>query len=195
MTYEELKAELTAVAALVRDFPGPIQLRAFELLTEKLLGESHPAPPTSPSVGPKPLEKPPRTPPAEKRRVTHRSSGKESYSIDRNLNLRGDKSIPAFKAFVAEKQPRSAKEFNVVAVYYLTKLLGFDAASLDQAYTCYSEVKRKPPEHFKQSFTDTKNKEGWVEFNEAGNVKVPHRGVVFVEHDLPSPAKNAKKDK
>lgn len=194
MTYEELKTEIAAIAALVKQFPEPVQLRAFELLSAKLVeGTSLPArtsqstksarqPATESASEPKAAKKPSR-----------RTSGKESYSIDRNLDLRGDKSIPAFTKFVEEKQPESAKEFNAVSVYYLTKLLGLDAATLDQAYTCYSEVKRKPPEHFKQSFTDTKNKEGWVEFDDVGNLKMPHRGVVFIEHDLPRSKKTTKK--
>lgn len=118
--------------------------------------------------------------------------GKESYSIDRNLNLRGDKSIPSFKTFLGEKKPSSAQEFNAVVVYYLQKMLGIEKVTLDQAYTCYVEAPRRPPEAFKQSFTDTKNRQGWIEFDPEGHLKIPHRGSVFVEHDLPKPQKVGK---
>ena len=64
---------------------------------------------------------------------------------------------------------------------------------MDHAYTCYAEVSRKPPQHFRQSFIDTKNKKGWVEFDDAGNLDIPHRGVVYVEHDLPKAKKEKKK--
>ena len=57
--------------------------------------------------------------------------------------------------------------------------------TLNHVYTCYSEVKKKPPQAFRQSFIDTKNKEGWIEFEANGNLDIPHRGVVYVEHDLP----------
>lgn len=123
---------------------------------------------------------------APKKSANKKKAGvKESYSIDRNLDLRGDKSIPSFKDFNGEKQPKSAKEFNAVAVYYLRKILGLSEIGLDQAYTCYKEVSRKPPQAFRQSFIDTKNKNGWVEFTAEDHLEIPHRGAVFVEHDLP----------
>lgn len=114
-------------------------------------------------------------------------AGKESYSIDRDLDLRGDKSMPSFKNFHDEKTPANAKEFNAVAIYYLQKIAGIKKITLDMAYTCYAEVKKKPPGAFRQSFIDTKNKAGWVEFSDEGHLTVPHRGSVFVEHDLPKP--------
>jgi hypothetical protein len=105
------------------------------------------------------------------------------------LNLRGDKSIPAFTTFVEEKKPDTTQEFNAVVVYYLQKMLGLPSITLNQAYTCFTEAKRRPPDAFRQSFTDTKNRKGWVEFDAEGNLRIPHRGAVFVEHDLPKPAK------
>jgi hypothetical protein len=72
-----------------------------------------------------------------------------------------------------------------VAVYYLKKILELETATFNQVYTCYKEVKRPEPKAFKQSFFDTKNKGGWIEFDSDGNLEIPHRGVVFVEHDLP----------
>lgn len=197
MERDELKRELTELAALVKKFPETIQAKAFELLTQHLAASPEAAQdpkskPGSRNIGTKRVKPAPAATTESGERKTKRSASKESYSIDRNLNLRGDKSIPSFKDFVTEKIPGSSKEFNAVAVYYLVKLLGIETASLDQAYTCYSEVRKKPPEHFRQSFTDTKNKEGWVEFDEQGRLKIPHRGVVFVEHDLPRPTKPTK---
>lgn len=116
---------------------------------------------------------------------------KESYSIDRDLSLIGDKSIPSFKEFQKEKKPKSTNDFNAVAVYYLKKIAGLQQVTLNHVYTCYAEVSRKPLQHFRQSFIDTKNKKGWVEFDDAGNLDIPHRGVIYVEHDLPK----AKKEK
>jgi hypothetical protein len=101
------------------------------------------------------------------------------------LNLRGDGSIPSFKEFFEEKNPSGAKQINAVSVYYLRKMIGKSEVTLDHVYTCYSEVKKKPPTAFRQSFIDAKNKEGWIEFDESGNLDIPHRGTVYVEQDLP----------
>lgn len=194
-SYEELKAELLEISKIVEKLPEEVRVQAYELLVSEFLGHSATE---AQKEKPKPIrrakrksaEKAPNdteaTKQASKRRVG--SASKESYSIDRNLNLRGDKSMPSFRVFHEEKAPTNAKEFNAVAVYYLEKIVGVSKVSLDMAYTCYAEVSKKPPKAFRQSFIDTKNKAGWVEFDLDGNLKVPHRGSVFVEHDLPKPA-------
>lgn len=192
-SYEELKTELLEISKIVEKLPEQVRVQAYELLVSEFLG--HPASDTR-DEKPKPIRRAKRksaekpgeagtAKPTSKKRGS--AASKEAYSIDRNLNLRGDKSMPSFRDFHEEKAPANAKEFNAVAVYYLEKIAGISKVSLDMAYTCYAEVSRKPPNAFRQSFIDTKNKAGWVEFDEDGNLKVPHRGSVFVEHDLPRP--------
>lgn len=191
MHTETLKKELIEIAQIVQQYPEAVQLEAFRMLTAHLAhgralasNEQQPSGTPAEAVGDAHVE-------PQRRQTSKKVGSKESYKIDRDLNLRGDGNVPSFKAFAAEKKPGSAKEFNAVAVYYLKKLVGLEVVTLNHAYTCYSEVKLRPPQHFKQSFTDTKNKEGWIEFDAAGNLEIPHRGVVFVEHDLPRPARAA----
>lgn len=204
-SYNELKSELESMSKVVDQFPETVKAQVFDLLVRTFLGQdSHFSSGTQIMSSPLVPEALPvkkrtkRRSSAEKvggdgtsteKAVPKRGASKESYKLDRELNLRGDKSIPSFKSFVDEKQPGSAKEFNAVAVYYLQKLAGLSQVTLNHAYTCYSEAGRRPPQAFRQSFTDTKNKEGWVEFDGEGNLRVPHRGSVFVEHDLPRPNK------
>lgn len=214
--YEELKSELEVIAKTVEKFPEAVKPRVFELLVQTFLGQSptlaSPSPNGSASAGgnearrasgttrrapakrKKPTQAPSSEQPTESGATEHkkpprRASGKESYHIDRELNLRGDKSIPAFTVFVEEKKPDTTQEFNAVVVYYLQKMLGLPSVTLNQAYTCFAETRRRPPDAFKQSFIDTKNRKGWVEFDAEGNLRVPHRGAVFVEHDLPKSPK------
>jgi hypothetical protein len=184
-TYEELKSELIVIAGVLEKLPDSVRPRAFDLLVSALAGNE-------------PQQNHARELPRLSRdrngaeRSTKKPTGKESYSIDRNLDLHGAGNVPSFKAFAAEKNPGSNQEFNAVAVYYLMRLLKKPSATLDHVYTCYAEVKRKPAGHFKQNLIDTKNKLGYVEFDDQGNLLIPHRGVVFVEHDLPREAKKAK---
>lgn len=192
-SYDDLKSELSDIAAILEKLPEQVRLQAYDLLTSEFLGRSTPKddPHSRHIVRAKakrrnPIDAEGSLP--EKsgtKRVKH--AGKESYSIDRDLDLRGDKSMPSFKNFYEEKAPANAKEFNAVAIYYLQKISGVEKITLDMAYTCYAEVKKKPPGAFRQSFIDTKNKAGWVEFSDEGYLTVPHRGSVFVEHDLPKP--------
>lgn len=214
--YEELKSELDVIAKTVEKFPEAVKPRVFDLLVQTFLGQSptlaSPSPNRSADAGgnearsasgtarraPAKRKKPTQAPGGEQptesgstvhKKPSRRAAGKESYHIDRELNLRGDKSIPAFTVFVEEKKPDTTQEFNAVVVYYLQKMLGLPSVTLNQAYTCFTEARRRPPDAFKQSFIDTKNRKGWVEFDAEGNLRIPHRGAVFVEHDLPKSPK------
>ncbi len=180
--YQEIKTELIEIAKIVEKYPESLKNSVYDLLIENYLGEH-----TKPSgKNPVKTNHVATTVSQESNKTKPRRTGSsESYEIDRELNLRGDKSIPSFKTFFAEKQPKGAQEFNTVAVYYLQKTIGLENISLNHVYTCYNEASKKPPVAFKQSFTDTKNKKGWVEFTTTGSLHMPHRGVMFVEHDLP----------
>lgn len=190
--YEELKKELVEISKLLEKFPESVKGDVFNLLVRQYTGIEPKKPAETDECQNRTVilrkkvrkKKTTKKGGAAKTKVS-KTGGKESYSIDRNLNLRGDKSIPSFKDFYEEKNPESAKEVNAVAVYYLRKMLSLSEVTLDQAYTCYREVGKKPPQAFRQSFIDTKNKNGWVEFTEADHLDIPHRGAVFVEHDLP----------
>jgi len=186
-SYEDLKAELIEIAGVVEKYPDDVKKQVFDLLVSKFLGGAVDSTADTVEVeaqAPKSVPKKKATTKINKKKV-----GTESYKIDRNLDLRAGTDSPSFVNFYDEKSPTSTAEFNAIAVYYLIKLKGHKEATLDQAYTCYSEVKRKPAEHFKQSFRDTQNKQGYIEFTEGGTIVIPHRGVVFVEHDLPKPLK------
>jgi hypothetical protein len=196
-TYEELKAELVEISQIVEKFPVEVKQKVYDLLVSRFLGAPVPVSPvlgtgTGAGVGNEGKES---TKKKSIRSSVGKGSARESYSIDKDLNLRGDKNknILPFKSFYEAKKPGSAAEFNTMAVYYLNKLMGLPQVTLNHVYTCYAEVKKKPPEFFKQSFIDTKNKFGYVDFDDNGNLVIPHRGVVFVEHDLP-PEEKKKKD-
>lgn len=187
-TYEELKSELLEISEVIEKFPEAVKSKVYELLVAQFLGHETPGAHIDPLPKQTAAKAKSKRAPTKKKAAqpkAKKSASKESYSIDRHLNLRGDGSIPSFKEFFDEKSPSGAKQINAVAVYYLKKIIGISEVTLDHVYTCYSEVKKKPPTAFRQSFIDTKNKEGWIEFNEEGYLEIPHRGTVYVEHDLP----------
>ncbi|MBT2336470.1 hypothetical protein J7E49_21480 [Variovorax paradoxus] len=201
--HASLKSELDSIAKILEKLPEAVRPQAFDLLVRSFLGQeltaaqpSIPEKVTTPKPkkasrrnGAKKLLTPGETVEAESAIALKPASrpkvGKESYSIDGKLNLRGNGgSIPSFKEFHGEKLPRNAQEFNTVAVYYLEKLAGVNPVSLNHVYTCYTEARKKPPLAFRQSFTDTKNKTAYIEFS-VNEVSMTHRGQIFVEHDLP----------
>jgi len=194
-SYEELKTELIEIAGIIEKYPDDVKKQVFELLVSRFLGEPIISNSNGEDENPEPPEhkSTPQKKAAVKAKVapkaTKKKSSTHSYQIDRTLDLRAGDHCPSFTDFHDEKFPSTTPEFNALVVYYLIKLKGHKEATLNQAYTCYSEVKKKPLEHFKQSFRDTQNKQGFIEFTDEGNLVIPHRGIVFIEHDLPKAKK------
>lgn len=184
-SYEDLKTELLEISGIINKYPEDVKKQVFKLLVRRFLGEPIAS---NPNIDEMPA---PKMNAAEKSgpKTTIRKASTEPYKIDRDLDLRGGADIPSFAEFYGEKSPSSTAEFNALAVYYLTKIKGNTEATLNQAYTCYAEVKKKPAEHFKQSFRDTQNKQGFIEFTKEGNIVIPHRGAIFIEYDLPKSKK------
>lgn len=206
--HEELKIELTSISEIVNHFPDEVKSKVFDLLVSSYLGK-HPE--TSiraetpmadkraegnlsrktsrkNSRNKKPVQEPGNEA-GQPKKASKKSGSKDSWEIDRNLDLTANSTAPSFKDFVADKQPKNEGEFWAVSAYYLQKLRGISPVTLNHVYTCYAEVKRKPPTAFKQALINTKNRHGWIEPDEQGNVHIPHRGVVYVEHDLPASEK------
>jgi hypothetical protein len=198
-TYGELKEELAGIAKILEQYPEELRLKVYDLLVGQYLGDEAPGGARRAQghddAGEVKREREsrdtssPKDPPKRKAAAPN----KESYGIDRALDLRGGDKRPSFKDFVNEKKPSTVTEFNAVAVYYLTRVLDHDKATLNQVFTCYKEAGRRPPEAFRQSFNDAKTKKGWLDIGDDFTMTVPLRGETFVEHDLPvAPAKKSR---
>lgn len=182
-TYDEIKAELLEIADVLKKYPEAIQGQVFEILIGNFLGEIIAK--RQPDAEKKWSE--PKTESDKKSSTTkNRPNGKskESYSILKDLNLRGNGG-QSFKEFFEEKKPKSATEFNSVAVYYLADILKIGGITPNHVYTCYKEVKQRTPEAFIQSLRDAASKHGYIDTADMNNIKIPLRGKNFVEHDLP----------
>jgi hypothetical protein len=209
--HEDLKSELASIAKIVNSFPDEVRSKVFDLLVASYLGKNPvmATPVTTPPTDDKPPARAGRKSSHKRaksvattqatgsespstKKSSKKSGSKESWEIDRELDLRANSTAPSFKDFVAEKQPKNESEFWAVSAYYLKKQRGIAPVTLGHIYTCYAEVKRKPPTAFRQILTNTKNRHGWIEPDEQGNINIPHRGVVYVEHDLPASEKPKK---
>ena len=124
------------------------------------------------------------------RKARAASPRKESFEINKNLDLYGKSGRPKLADFYAEKQPETAVEKNAVFVYYLKKLLEYGPVKPGDVYTCYAAVKSKMPGSFRQSLADTSSRKyGFIDAANMDDITIPLRGVQFVEHDLPKPRK------
>jgi hypothetical protein len=181
INYAQVKNKIPEILEIVNSVPDNLKPLAFEILLKTYVSELQSGKEFSEILMRKQKDKN-----LENSSKSTKVSKSAAYSIDRQLDLTKTNSRISFKEFVASKNPATTAEFSAVAVYYLIRMSELTSVTLSQAFTCFREVSRRPPEAFKQSFIDTKNRQGWVDFNEDGNLIIPHRGVVLVENDLPS---------
>ena len=186
-TYSEIKEELLQISNILKTFPELIQSKVYDLLISSYLGNKV-------SVEAIVKGQKEKVPDTDKKTITKKktakqkatTSKKQSFSIIKELNLRGGDHTQSFRNFIEEKNPSSAIEFNTASVYYLKEKLRLDNVSINHIYTCYKEVKRKPPGDLIQSVRDTSGtKYGYIDSSDSDDIKIPHRGITFVDHDLP----------
>lgn len=191
-TYSEIKLELIEISEIIKTFPENIQSDVYDLLISNYLDGALPAKPKKVVVGTSDTIKPAVKKKATKKKTTKKKNTavkKQSYTILKDLDLRNIDG-QSFKDFVEEKTPSSAIEFNAVSVYYLKETLELEGVTINHINTCYKEVKRRPPGDLLQSIRDTSsNKYGYIDYSDSSDIKIPHRGASFVEHDLPKDKK------
>lgn len=191
--YEDLKKELIEIAKILKEYPEGLQSTVFGILSKTYIGDIKISDikslsestkvdesqakktalknPKSSSVSTSPKKKP--------------SSLKDSYKIVKTLNLKGDNSNPSLQKFCEDKITDSSIKFNVVAAYYLKKILNIENVSPDHIYSCYKEMKIKVPTRLLQSLRDTAGpKYGYLDTSDINNIKVPVTGENLVEINL-----------
>jgi hypothetical protein len=124
---------------------------------------------------------------AKKQKSKSQSKSKSTHKIVSDLNL-----LPAdkqsFKDFFSDKSggnKLSAQEFNLVAVYYLKKVLNVQGVSADHVYTCYKEAGQIVPTALVQSLKDTASLKGWISTSKTDDIKIEIAGENEVEHRMP----------
>jgi len=181
--------ELLEISKIVKQFPETLHSKVFDLLysakgLNELLNQNSNkkqktiAPRTSVKTS---LSKNPAT-----NKISRKTNKKESYQLDKDINLKGNGGdIPAFIDFLSTKNPPSSPGFTAVSVYYIIHMLGHEYVTYDQIFTCYKEAKWRVPTALRQTLINAKNREGYIDFNDNGNIVLPLRGQNYVEHDLP----------
>lgn len=112
-----------------------------------------------------------------------RTGGLPTLVKDLNLAARGTE--PSLKDFCGRYAASSAKDWNLLFVYFLSKFGRATAVSQDHIYTCYKTVGIKPPAAFSQSMFDTANKKGWIDTKSLADIKLTIVGENYVDHDFP----------
>ncbi|UJH67718.1 hypothetical protein [Allomuricauda sp. SCSIO 65647] len=112
------------------------------------------------------------------------SSKKQDFKLDRNLNLRpeGEQSL---KEFSESFEINSAPERILVIVYYLKEILQMDNVNTNHIYTAFDKLNVRVPKSLYQLISDTKNKNGWLEFDSMDDIAMSIQGRNAIKYDLP----------
>lgn len=124
---------------------------------------------------------------ADATKASKKKSSKQSYTIDKSLNLfPSDKKT--FKVFCDEKKPGNQKEKCVTSAYYLTEILEMNA-SVDMIYTCFKAEQWSLPPDLKNVLHQA-GSAGWLDTSNDSEIKLTPMGENLIEQTLP---KNPKK--
>lgn len=193
--FDRLLDALPKIAEAVNQFQSAqVQEQAFEALVRALgLAESSDAAPLSPSpddsmtdelngdAGEVETKNGTTAPPARRRR--RRSSA--PVSAERDIDFR-PKDKQAFRDFVAEKEPKTQDEKNVVAVFYLEEILKLPSISAGRVLAAYRECKWKEPTNLANSLAATASRKHWLDTSNLAAIRTTAPGRNQVEHDMPS---------
>ncbi|KKQ75500.1 MAG: hypothetical protein US96_C0010G0016 [Candidatus Woesebacteria bacterium GW2011_GWB1_38_5b] len=95
--------------------------------------------------------------------------------------------LSSFEQFVKSKIPQNHQETFAVIAYWLKYNLQKDEVGIDEMWTSYKMLGKRPPQVLVQVLRDARSKKIWFDSgSQTGYYKLTSRGESFVEHDLPA---------
>jgi hypothetical protein len=123
---------------------------------------------------------------AAKPKARRKASGP---AIVRDLSMRpsGKKS---FADYVAEKQPKTHQQKQIVIVAWLRDQAGLSGGiTIDHVNTCYIEASWPRPANLANGLQVTAVVKGWLDTSNMSDIKLTTRGEDEIEHGLPPESK------
>jgi hypothetical protein len=135
-------------------------------------GTDSPRPPAEPAVAPR-------------QRRSRKSAGK-SWPIP-DINFRPDDK-KSLRDFAAERLPEKAnqRQRNLIAVYYLEKLIEVGPIGVGHVLAAYHEMGWRLPPNPENSLAMTKFKTHWLETSNLREIRTTIAGQNVVMHDMPA---------
>lgn len=191
--FEPLIAAMPRMAKAVNAFPEGVQQSAFEALMAAF-HEGAAAPSRTRPTTDDQLKPPKRTSARRSRKLKPTKDGNgesaprrasTGTTLLKELDLT-PKGKQTFKAFVAEKQPQSQHDKNLVSVYYLLEIAGIDKVSMDHVFTCYRDSRWPLPKSgIAVSMRLTANKTRWLDTADSFGITITPAGHNRIEQELP----------
>lgn len=120
---------------------------------------------------------------APRKKVASSEGNESSMNADaptRDKNL----DTSQLQIFYDQYAPSNAAEKILIFLKFLNEELGIESPNTNQVYTCFLDVKEKPPQAFAQAFRDTSSKKGFIDFNSAEAIAITTKGNNHFEFDL-----------
>jgi hypothetical protein len=123
---------------------------------------------------------------ATKRAATPRpSAAKKDWSITKGLNFAptGKQSL---KDFTEQKKPKNQNERNVIACYYLSKVMEHAPITVGDVLAVYQALNWPKPSNPSNALHVTASTLGWLDTKDTNNIKVIWAGSNHVEDGMPA---------
>lgn len=164
------------------------QHRALEIVALVMTGSRAAASASAfPGAAPPPAaDASPSPPPAKPRGLRgSRSSAKPTPPTKKvDISLRPDGKV-SFMDFQDAKKPKTHSEKQVVAVAYLTDVLGISPIAVAHVDACYRGAEWRRPTDLANSLQKTSSEKGWLNTSDSENITLMAAGEDYVKHDLP----------
>lgn len=113
----------------------------------------------------------------------HRKHGRRRDPI-RNIDFRPDGQL-SFRDFVAEKQPTTIDQKNVVAVYWLEYVAEIPDISVGHVLAAYKECSWREPANPDNALQVTASRFHWLDTHNMASIVVTPSGRNVVQYDMP----------
>jgi hypothetical protein len=176
---DALLGAMPRIAEAVKAFPEGVQSQAFDALMAELRGTPAPKPQSDKES---PSRKRGRGSSKKGQPRAKKRKGGPTTVKDLDLAPKGKDSL---KDFAEKKKPKTNHDRNVVSVYYLQKIAGIDAVSVNHVFTCFKDMGWREPANLANSLALTANRKRYLDTSNLDDIRLTPAGRNHVEHDLP----------
>ncbi|WP_157539182.1 hypothetical protein [Micromonospora sp. NBRC 110037] len=208
--FQRLLEVMPKIAEAVKDLPDGLKERAYEDLISSFNGVPSPRPapmealPASQQTNEagsvteaeeetdvEPAATGGRSRKAKKATAPRKATGRRSWTPVRDIDFRPS-GKQAFRDLVAEKNPTTIHQKNLLAVYWLEQVYELSEIGVGHVLAAYKECTWREPGHPNTALRNTAFLNSWIDTSSMKAIKTTPRGRNTVEHDMPITTKAKK---
>ncbi|MGH3767893.1 MAG: hypothetical protein ACRDTX_22550 [Pseudonocardiaceae bacterium] len=122
------------------------------------------------------------------RRRSRVSTSKKTWAVNRNINF-APPDKPSLRDVADEKKPKSNKDKNLVAAYYLTEHLSQETFDVSDVMGAFKFMAWPLPSNPANSLQVVASTLSWFDTKDMSKIQLTHIGSDYCEHKLPCSTK------